>query len=401
MVNTTSNQPAEKPDFELSEQAQEITESLFKLVIQRIEEKDGSISFSDFMQFALYEPRLGYYQNNLQTFGEKGDFVTAPELGQLFAGCLANSLADYIQNAQHAKILEIGAGSGQLALNLLLALAKDSTFPEQYLILEPSAALQFQQKELLAKNLPQYFSKIIWLSDLPSSFDGVIIANEVIDAIPFDRVIKQQDGWYQIQVSSSDGEIVERKGATISKESLPDILSKDNSFPVGYQAEVRSMTQGWIKALYNSMNSGAVILIDYGYPQAELYHPQRAAGSLKCFINHHQHDNPYQYIGIQDITAHVDFTHVASSAQQAGFDISGFTTQAGFLLETGITELSERKNDSVTSERQNAEHYSISREIQQLLMPGQMGEVIKVMLLEKESAGKIKGFSLQDHLHRL
>jgi len=401
MAKTTLNQHAERPNFKLSEQAQQITDSLLGLVIQSIEANNGSISFSNFMQSALYEPRLGYYQNNLKTFGEKGDFVTAPELGRLFAACLANSLVDYIQNAQDAKILEIGAGSGQLALNLLLALAKDSALPEQYLVLEPSAALQFQQKELLAKNLPQYFSKITWLSDLPSSFDGVIIANEVIDAIPFDRVIKQQDGWYQLQVSSLDGDFVERKGATISNQWLPDALSKDNNFPVGYQAEIRSMTQGWINALYHSMNSGAVILIDYGYPQAELYHPQRAAGSLKCFINHHQHDDPFQYIGVQDITAHVDFSHVAHSAHEAGFDISGFTTQAGFLLENGITDIGERKNKRASSGPPNTNDYSLSREIQQLLMPGQMGEVIKVMLLEKEPVSSIKGFSLQDHLHRL
>ncbi|MCF6195019.1 MAG: SAM-dependent methyltransferase [Kangiellaceae bacterium] len=401
MAKTTSNQQAERSDFKLSEQAQQITDSLFELVIQRIEENDGSISFSKFVQSALYEPKLGYYQNNLQTFGEKGDFVTAPELGQLFAGCIANSLSDYIQNAQHPKILEIGAGSGQLALNLLHSLSEASKLPEQYLILEPSAALQFQQKELLAKNLPQYFSQIRWLSDLPKSFDGVIIANEVIDAIPFDRVIKQQDGWYQLQVSSLGGEFVEKKGSAISNESLPEGLAEGVDFPVGYQAEVRSMTPGWIRALYNSMNTGAVILIDYGYPQAELYHPQRAAGSLKCFINHHQHDNPFQYIGLQDITAHVDFTHVAQSAHEAGFDISGFTTQAGFLLENGITDLGQRKNESVATESTNTQDYSLSREIQQLLMPGQMGEVIKVMLLEKKSSSSIKGFSLQDHLHRL
>lgn len=390
-----------KPDFDLSEQALNINVALTEIAHSSIKKNNDALSFSQFMQTALYEPKLGYYQNNLQTFGEQGDFVTAPEISRLFAGGIANSIANYLDNNQKQSILEVGAGSGRLALNILRFLEAQNQLPNQYFILEPSSALQFQQKELLASFNSDYLNRVTWLSNLPHKFDGIIIANEVIDAIPFDRIMKQKDGWYFLLVASEKEGFVERIGNKVPKNRLPVALQEKNRYPEGYKAEIRSLAKGWIKALYESINRGAVLLIDYGYPQKELYHPQRVAGSLKCFINHHQHDNPLQYIGLQDITAHVDFTDIAVSADDYGFEVAGFTTQAGFLLENGIMDLAQQESQSANDDAAGAKSYSMSRDIQKLLMPGQMGEIIKVMLLEKEPERLIKGFSLQDHLHRL
>jgi len=414
-VKPPSNHAEKKQAFDISEQALDISHSLTRIISQRIKEKNNEISFSEFMQMALYEPQLGYYQNNLKKFGEQGDFVTAPEMGQFFATCLANSLSgnsvngstdssegsDRLLDFEMGSILEIGAGSGRLACHLLIALTESSSQPDKYYILEPSAALQAQQRELLAKEIPDYFQNICWLQQMPESFDGVIIANEVIDALPFDRIIKQSDSWYQLNVSCSGNGFAERLGEKIADHTLPDCLHDRSVYPQGYQAEIRPMASGWIAALAASLERGVIILLDYGYPQQELYHAQRAAGSLKCFISHHQHDDPFQHVGLQDITAHVDFTEIAVSAHENELAVSGFTTQAGFLLENGITELAETKKGDLSTAESKKQAYSNSRELQQLLMPGQMGEIVKVMLLKKNTDRAIKGFSLQDHLHRL
>ncbi len=413
MSPKTSKRSQSKTDFNISQRALKISDSLGEIIHGRIKENNGEISFSEFMQVALYEPQLGYYQNNLEKFGSQGDFVTAPEISKFFAGCLAQSLTEILtdglkysestgkESTTEQSIMEIGAGSGRLAVDLLTALAASSRLPANYYILEPSATLQSQQSELLAKELPEYFEKIQWLVELPQSFEGVIIANEVIDALPFDRIIKQTESWYRLNVSYSNDRFSEILGHPLPESMLPKYLSDNENYPVGYKTEIRPIAKGWISALASCLSSGAIILADYGYPEHELYHAQRAAGSLKCFINHHQHDDPFQHIGLQDITAHVDFTDIAYSAYENGMEISGFTTQAGFLLENGITESAGSHEQHKSKQQSQKQTYEVSRELQQLLMPGQMGEVIKVMLLTKNTNHSIKGFSLQDHLRRL
>jgi SAM-dependent MidA family methyltransferase len=385
--------------FVVSAEGMKIQEALIQRIVDKISKKDNKISFADFMRMALYEPKLGYYQNNLHKFGEKGDFITAPEMGENFSQCLAESVDGYFQeivNDQNKVVLEVGAGSGVLGVNLLLALKERNILPDQYYILEPSAALKNEQKTLLKEALPEYFNNIQWLNQLPEKLNGIIIANEVIDAIPCERVIKEDDCWHQLGVTQVDEKLQELRLKKIDNQQLPKPLIQ-NEIEDGYITEYRPLVKGWINALSNSLESGAILLIDYGYGEEELYHPQRNQGTLTCFINHHSHSDPLNYVGLQDITAHVDFTQVARVAHAAGLTIEGFTTQAGFLLENGITEINEENSKSDTPEQR----VNRSRELQQLLMPGQMGEVIKVICLGKNLSTEIKGFTLQDHLHRL
>jgi SAM-dependent MidA family methyltransferase len=386
--------------LDVSPEARLLNEQLCNEIRKVIQANQGAISFSRFMNMALYQPKLGYYQNQFYKFGQKGDFITAPEMGKLFAHCLANSAADFFANSSNGRknILEIGAGSGILAVNLLLRLVALNRLPEQYYILEPSAQLASQQRALLAERLPDLIDKIKWLTALPQSYCGLIIANEVLDAIPCERLVKTNNRWLRLKVAESDGGFHDSFGDESEHSLLPPyILENDSSsqYSEGHQLECRPLVDGWIKALASSLTDGHILLIDYGYPEAELYHPQRNQGSLNCFVQQLVHDDPYQLIGLQDITAHVDFSQVARVADINNLHVSGFTTQAGFLLENGITDF-EQSPISI-----GKEHYQLSQEIQQLLMPGQMGEVVKVISLSKQSDSVMKGFSFQDHLHRL
>jgi len=387
--------------FDISEEGESIQACLAAKIKAEIVEQGGKIPFSKFMQMALYQPELGYYQNNLHKFGDKGDFITAPEMGNNFAKCLANSLVDYIlSNKDELNLMEIGAGSGILAANLLDELGHLGGLPSQYLILEPSAELQAQQKSLLLQRHSEYFKNIIWISELPENFSGIILANEVVDAIPCERIVRVDEQWRRLGVGCNNDTFVDCLMDDIDIADLPEGLKTNgnsNDYPEGYATEYCPLTKGWINALSNSLKQGAIILFDYGYAESELYHPQRLAGSLTCFINHHSHSDPYQYVGLQDITAHVDFTQIARNAHEFSLDVGGYTTQAGFLLENGITEISEKLAENESQEQR----YKRSQELQKLLMPGQMGEVIKVILLGKNLETEIKGFSLQDHLYRL
>jgi len=389
--------------FEISKDAQAKSQQLSLRIADEIKAQGGHISFSAFMQMALYQPKLGYYQNLLHKFGDKGDFVTAPEMGSLFAQCLANAIAGYFNqssSSQTEKLLEIGAGSGILAVNLLKALDKLGALPHQYFILEPSASLQNQQQVLLKQQCPQYYSKIVWLNELPKNFTGVMVANEVVDAIPCNRFIKRNGEWYSLQVCCKNEGFEDYFEERAANKDLPEFLlaeEETSPYPDGYVFENRPLINGWMSALAESLQQGAIILADYGYPERELYHPQRDQGTLTCFVRHHAHNDPYQLIGLQDITAHVDFSEVARCADLHGLSIQGYTTQAGFLLENGITDMSQKQSNISDPKQQ----YQISQQVQQLLMPGQMGEVIKVILLEKNSTFAANGFSLQDHLYRL
>lgn len=389
--------------FEISESAKAIQNQLHQLVCQSIHDAGGKISFSQFMSMALYQPTLGYYQNDLQKFGDKGDYVTAPEMGRLFAQCIANSISKLFKQGgelANQSILEIGAGSGSLVINLMQSLHQLNALPSSYLILEPSSSLQKQQREKVASCIPEISDKVQWISELPRAFNGVILANEVIDAIPFERVKKDNGQWRKLGVGLEFEQLTNSLMNPVVDESLPGPLVAEQfseEYVDGYTTEYRPLVNGWIKSLSSALNTGAIMLIDYGYAAAEFYHPQRSAGSLNCFIRHHQHDDPYQLVGLQDITAHVDFTQVALAASKNELNVDGFTTQAGFLLENGITQIAEQQNTDVPAEVR----YQRSRELQQLLMPGQMGEVIKVILLSKSLNSEISGFSMQDHLHRL
>jgi SAM-dependent MidA family methyltransferase len=408
-MNQLNNSLDELP---ISETAKSIQRQLSEVIESSIAQSNGQIKFSEYLRQALYTPALGYYQNELQTFGERGDFVTAPEMGRLFAACIANSLVKVFSSAQRDhSILELGAGTGALAAELLNNLAEKDALPDRYMILEPSGSLQQLQQQQIAKTDPAIQSIVEWVTRLPNAFDGVILANEVVDAIPFERVCCVDQRWVLMGVSQLNGEFTNSLMDNEEPQYLPPELVRlmeSGEVVEGYTTEYRPQAKAWLKSLTDSLNSGAILLVDYGYTASEYYHPQRASGTLSCFIRHHQHDNPFRFIGLQDITAHVDFTALARAAVDCNLDVSGFTSQAGFLLENGVAELAESQAKRLSDEQR----YQLSQQMQKLLMPGQMGEVIKAILLTKpkqpcsaglecDLKGRIKGFSLQDHLHRL
>lgn len=378
---------------QLSTSAQQISQQLTAQIFDHIAQSEGVISFAQFMQMALYTPQLGYYQNPLYTFGEKGDFITAPEMGSLFAACLAKSLSATLAKNTDRKlnILELGAGSGKLACDLIQQLQKLDITIEKYQILEPSASLQNQQRELLEDG--GVVDDVEWLPGLPEQFSGHIIANEVVDAIPCERIQKVGQSWRYLGVAVEAEQLTWRVMGEVDETDLPIALLKSEHYIEGYQTEIRPMASAWITSLASTLQDGSITLFDYGYPQAELYHPQRHQGSLQCFSRHSQHSDPFNLVGLQDITAHVDFTQLASTAASQALAVSGFSAQSGYLLENGILDFGQI-NSAV-------ETYQQSRQIQQLTAPGQMGEVVKVMLLSKGNSILPSGFQLQDHLYRL
>ncbi|MDH5628619.1 MAG: SAM-dependent methyltransferase [Gammaproteobacteria bacterium] len=379
--------------LKLSPQAEAIQQKLVQLIQEKIRNSDTKeIGFDDFVNMALYEPQLGYYQNNLRTFGEQGDFITAPEMGNLFAHGIAKSIKDALSEAGMS-ILEIGAGSGQLATDLLLTFNNENL---KYLILEPSATLQSLQNETIKTQADKFYQQVTWLNNLPENFEGIIIANEVMDAIPCQMIQKQedkQDGWHYLNVGLDEGGgFVWQAGEAVELSSLPAALQSED-YPADYMTELRPWLSGWIKGLSKCLKKGAVLLFDYGYGQSEYYHSQRLKGTLQCFSRHTKNDNPFQLVGLQDITAHVDFTQVIETAHNEGFDIEGYTTQAGFLIENGILD-----QQAAVDEKQQ---YMMSQQIQKLTTQGQMGEIIKVIGLSKQMTADLKGFDLQCQLHRL
>ncbi len=394
-------------DLSLSHEATSIQQDLSAEIESYISKEQGQIDFSEFMRRALYTPRLGYYQNELQTFGRQGDFVTAPEMGALFAASVASSIEAYFSATGSTNgLLELGAGTGALAAEILTNLASKNALPHKYFILEPSASLQQIQKERISSCDPAIQGRVEWLTKLPASFDGIILANEVVDAIPFDRITCIDQQWVALGVTCEKGQFSNCLMQPVKNSALPSELVdliESKQLVEGYTTEYRPQANAWIQTLSKSLNSGAILLLDYGYSASEYYHPQRASGTLSCFIRHHQHDDPFRFIGLQDITAHVDFTQIAKAAVVCGLQVTGFTSQAGFLLENGIAETAEEQTTALTAEQR----FQLSQQMQKLLMPGQMGEVIKAILLTKPNRDNpavlsdIKGFNLQDQLYRL
>ena len=379
----------------LSQEAAKINAELTAKIIDEIGKSGGAIPFSDFMKMALYFPQLGYYQNSIHKFGKQGDFITSPELGSLFTQCFARALTWLKQ--EPLNILEIGAGSGAMASGILSALRTHGQLPERYFILEPSASLQSQQKDTLTQQIPELISKVVWLERLPQDFEGVIFANEVVDAIPCHRIKRCPDGWRQMDVgvdSESNASFGWRLGQQIEVDQLPRKLQAQDDFEQEYTTELRPQAAAWLAGVAQCLKRGHILLFDYGYGQNEFYHPQRVDGTLRCFSRHLAHSDPLQLVGLQDITAHADFTELAQVAVNHGLVVEGFTTQAGFLLENGLLEHVEETLDET-------QRFQTSQQIQKLVAPGQMGEIFKVLHLSRGAEGLLPGFSMQNHLGKL
>ncbi len=365
---------------------------LVAAIYDAIDRAGGALEFSRYMDLALYAPGLGYYVAGQRKFGPDGDFVTAPELGDLFAACLGRCVADVLHTLAGGDVVEFGAGSGALAAGLLQALEDRDAVPRRYRIIELSAELRQRQREHLQATVPQWLDRVEWLATLPAHIHGVVLANEVLDAMPVVR-FQVRDGVpqavYVIRENDGFGEMLRRPAP-------PDLGSVAGlGLPEGYSSELNLTAQGWVATVASCLRRGVALLIDYGFPAREYYHPQRTQGTLLCHYRHRVHSDPYRLVGLQDITAHVDFSALAASGTAAGLDLLGYTTQAAFLLSAGLLELMPCSTASLP------EQVTINNEVQRLTSPAEMGELFKVMALGRQVAGPLTGFSGTDHRARL
>ncbi len=386
---------------------------LSELIRRDIAAQGGWIPFSRFMELALYAPGLGYYTAGARKFGESGDFITAPELSTLFGRTLARQLIEVMQ-ASTRHILELGAGSGKLALDILGELEKRDALPESYSILEVSADLRERQQALLQEKLPHLSGRIHWLDALPETLSGAVIGNEVLDALPVHLVYWRKppsphpspSGRGSHHGAGGEGQEIVERGVSLNgerfiwqdrtpvNEALLNI-AQNIKVPDDYLSEVSPATRGLIASICERMSKGALLFIDYGFGAREYYHPQRQRGTLMCHYRHHAHDDPFYLPGLQDITAHVDFTAVAEAAIDHGAHFLGYTSQAHFLINNDVMDyLKEVSPDDLNA------YLPLSAQLQKLTSPAEMGELFKVIALGKELDEPLAGF-LRGDLSRL
>lgn len=369
------------------------SQRLSALIQDCIHQHNGWISFADFMQMALYEPQLGYYSGGAKKFGMGGDFVTAPEISPLFAQTLARQVAQVLAETK-GDILELGAGTGRLAVDLLLALQDLDQLPRQYFILEVSAHLRQVQLDNIQKILaPELAKRVVWLDTLPQHFTGMILGNEVLDAIPVHLINRTAQGLRERGVSfDKDFTWQDQPLSSGSLYEAADALS----LPEGYLTEICPAASGLIASLAQTLERGVILMVDYGFPAHEYYHPQRNSGTLMCHYQHHAHPDPFLNVGLQDITSHVDFTRIAQAGVDAGLELSGFCSQAQWLMNCGILDLL-----SQVSPQDMARYAPLAAAAQKLLSPAEMGDLFKVIAFTRQFDAPLLGFSAGDKCHTL
>ena len=384
-----------EPDAHSASHSERVT----AFICERIGEAGGDISFAEYMQYALYAPGLGYYTAGATKFGAAGDFITAPEVSSVFGRIVARQCAEVLTRVNGGEILEYGAGSGKLAVDVLECLAELDALPSAYRILEVSADLRERQEEYVHQHAPDLAKLVTWLGAPPESICGVIVANEVLDALPVERFIRRDAGVKQQRVSAGD------HGFEFVESPAPERLASEveqiereigEQLPDGYVSEVCMAVPDWIGQLSRSLREGVVFLFDYGVSRREFYARERSDGWLRCHFRHHAHNNPLILTGIQDLTAWVDFTSVAAAAVEAGFDVAGFSAQAQFLMAGGLD--AEMQGFEMLSLEAQLE---LSQQIKTLTLPGEMGEHFKCMALRKGSSVTPSAFDLADRTHTL
>jgi len=374
-------------------------------------EANGPMSFARFMALALYAPGLGYYCVGNEVFGAQGDFVTAPEISSLFGHCLGQTIHPVLTAMEGGGVLELGAGTGKMAADIMqglqgvghaqandVAAQSGRSLPiDHYMILEPSPDLQARQRQHIVQSAPEYVSKVQWLETLPTQFSGVMIANEVLDAMPvhliefghdqvFERCVGVRDDqfvWHQQLVA--EGGVATVDCSDEQRQLVEQVNRLGVTFAPGYVTEINLALSGWVNSLADVLDRGQIIIIDYGFPGLIYYHPQRSMGTLMCHFQHRAHSNPLILPGIQDFTAHVDFTAVGLAAETAGLTVETYCTQAKFLLDNGLLELVEQQAINLE------QHMSLANEVKRLTMPNEMGELFKVMVLGGQLGGQVRG----------
>lgn len=385
----TSHDTATLPEPTPDEQAR--SAQLLTLIQDAIAQHHGRITFQHYMQMALYYPYLGYYRSPQRKFGVGGDFITAPELSPLFSWSVARQVEQVLRQVASPVILELGAGTGALAIEMLRELARRQCPVDHYYILDVSGELQARQRARFAEEAPEWLDKVTWLQQLPAQpINGVIVANEVIDAMPV-RKFKLANGVQEVYVTTAGDQLAFDVGVPADADLSIAVEALDVTFAEGYTSEINLLLAPWLRSLADVLQQGLMLFIDYGYPRSEYYHPMREEGTLMCHYQHRAHGDVLRNPGIQDITCHVDFTAVALAAESAELAVAGYTHQAAFLVSCGIQEFYEQAKDT----------YAVAQQLKRLTLPSEMGERFKVIALTKQWDTPLLGFAMLDQRARL
>ena len=386
--------PTPEPDEQVH------SEQLAERIRAEIDQAGGAIGFDRYMELALYAPGLGYYVAGHRKLGEQGDFITSPEVSPLFAQCLANQCQQALEQMQGGDLLEFGAGSGVLAADILLELEQLKSLPDAYLILDVSPELRQRQKETLQRKAPHLLQQVSWIDTLPEKFRGIMLANEVLDAMPVHQFRLSNGSIEEQFVRYNEQGVFESHFDTPTTPNfvaqVQARLPQDTSQVEGYCSEINLRAAPWIKAISETLQTGTALLIDYGYPGREYYHPDRSQGTLMCHYRHRAHADPLILPGLQDITAFVDFTAVADAALEAGLAVDGFTTQAHFLMGAGLDRLV-----ACSDPNDVAAHLQLMQGVKRLTLPAEMGERFKVLGLSRGLELPLSGFGFMDMRGRL
>ncbi len=368
-----------------------VSDQLRERILSEIN-RQGPIGFDRYWQLAMYEPGLGYYSAGAHKLGPAGDFVTAPELGSVFAQCLAKPVGAVVAELEAAKLLELGAGSGRFAFDLLTELRARKALPTSYWILEPSGDLRQRQQQLLEP----FGALVEWLDHPPTRpWRGLIFGNEVVDALPAKRITKTATGWSELRVTAQDeqfGWCRAMVDSSLSEQIAALELPAD--LPVGYTTELQPSLRAWIKSITSGLEQGGLLLADYGYPRAEYYLADRTDGTLQCHYRHRAHHDPFLWPGLNDLTVSVDFTAVAEALDAADFEVDGFTNQAQFLIDCGIDQVIQ--NQTLV---EAVSHANLMHQTKLLTLPAEMGEHIKFIGATR-ALKPLPGFAF-NQLHRL
>ena len=357
-----------------------------------IERAGGCIPFTRYMELALYAPGLGYYVAGTRKFGDAGDFVTGPELSPLYGAALARQLATILDASADRDIVEFGAGSGALAASVLATLASLDAQVSRYRILEVSPSLRETQRATIAARVPAMLPRVEWLERMPPQIDGAVVMNEVLDAIPPRLIERCDDAWLERGVTWRDGAFAWQTQPL--DDARIEALAHDRFPPDGdYAGEVNPAGEALVTTVGRRLASGALVVIDYGFPRGEYYHAQRSGGTLVGHYRHRVHADPFLWPGLSDLTSHVDFTAIAAAGERAGLHVAGFATQASFLLGCGILDLLRD-----VGAPESVEYLRAAAAVQKLLSPAEMGELFKLLLLARSD---VRALALRDQSHRL
>lgn len=394
---------------------------LSQRIAERLAVARGWMSFAEYMRLALYEPGLGYYSAGASKFGSEGDFVTAPEISPLFAEVVAGQIDQLLRTMGSGDVLELGPGTGAFAVSAIEAFQRCDTPVGRYRLLEVSADLRQRQMVRLA-HLDRARPSHEWCERLPETFSGVIFGNEVLDALPCERFVVREGQWWRLGVGLSaeasasepqfewrvrpaDGSVpgddeFQREAAHLQAS----LRAQGIELTSDYCGEWQVGLDAWFESMAAMLKGGVMLLADYGLPRAQLYHPDRLRGSLRCYYRHHAHDDPFLWPGLTDITAWVDFTRVAEAAERTGLQIQGFTTQMAFLAGGRIEQAMTRVMDAAVSDVSGmsvAEQARLASGLRRLLLPGEMGESVKFVMLGRGDEGALPAFALRDLRHTL